>query len=94
MSEKQEIMRMISKGMSFEDHQNQLFNALNDLQKKEAEVDDIQRQIKEHFRVIEHLKLDLEYKKSESRAARASLKNTVYIFGMHLDEFIKLDEAI
>ncbi|KAK8853968.1 hypothetical protein M9Y10_016517 [Tritrichomonas musculus] len=72
------------------DGEKQLMNALLDLQKKEAEAEEISRQIQEHCRVIKHLKLDLKFKESAIENSRVNLRNILYFFGQDLDNFIKI----
>lgn len=91
MSEKQDTQIKLKTGTIIQnDGEQQLINALLDLQTKEAELLDTQRQIQDHIRVIEHLKLDLKYKESAVQNSRVNLRNILYFFGQDLDNFIKI----
>ena len=90
-SEKQDTQLKLKTGTIIQNDGEQiLINALLDLQTKEAEVLDIQRQIQEHIRIIEHLKLDLKNKESAVQNSRVNLRNILYFFGQDLDNFIKI----
>lgn len=91
MSEKQDTQIKLKTGTIIQnDGEQQLINALLDLQTKEAELLDTQRQIQDHIRIIEHLKLDLKYKESAVQNSRVNLRNILYFFGQDLDNFIKI----
>ena len=91
MSEKQDTQIKLKTGTIYHnDGEQLLINALLDLQTKEAEVLDIQRQIQDHIRIIEHLKLDLKNKESAIQNSRVNLRNILYFYGQDLDNFIKI----
>ncbi len=90
MSEKQDTQIKLKTGTIYHnDGEQLLINALLDLQTKEAEVLDIQRQIQDHIRIIEHLKLDLKNKESAIQNSRVNLRNILYFYGQDLDNLIK-----